>query len=102
MGAPEYGSAPPLGDASSAPLGTPGYPPVPMGPRGGGRTPPEFRHPKNNNPIIVSILLRGAEFGMGGGGSKQFRQPQNFSIKKPTREPSRSILFCKAAPPSPS
>ena len=35
---------------------------------GGGRTPPEFRHPKNNNPIIVSILLRGAEFGMGGGG----------------------------------
>ena len=57
-------SAPPraLGDASSAPLGTPGYPPVPMGPRGGRVYAPQFRNP-NNNPIIVSILRRGAEFG---------------------------------------
>ena len=89
MGVPGYGPALPLGDASSAPWAPPGHPLstlgyplplVPMGPRRGG-TPPEFRHPKNNNPIIVSILLRGAEFGMGGRGSKQFRQTQNFSIK---------------------
>ena len=49
-----------------APPEHPWLPLVPMGPRAGG-TPPEFRNP-NNNPIIVSILPRGAEFGLGGEG----------------------------------
>ena len=67
----------PLGEASWAALGTNAHPLVPVGPPGD--TPPELRHQKNNNLIIVSIFPRGAEFGMGG--SKQFRRTQNFSIK---------------------
>ena len=58
-----------------------------MGPRGGayargGCTPPELRHPKNNNPIIVSILLRGAEFGMGGRGVQAIPPTAEFFNKK--------------------
>ena len=45
----------------------------------GGGTPREIRHPKNNNPIIVSIFPRGAEFGAGG-------------LSKPLR---RTLIFSK-------
>ena len=60
--------SPPL--PSRAPARPPPLPPVParMNPALAlpwGGTPPEFRNP-NNNAIIVSILPRGAEFGMGG------------------------------------
>ena len=56
---------------ASAPRARP-HEPRPCSPVGGG-TPPEFRNP-NNNAIIVSILPRGAEFGMGGGPSNSARR----------------------------
>ena len=72
-------------------IGNPRHPWLPPGAHGttGGRAyggrggyAPEFRNP-NNNPIIVSILPRGAEFGMGGeGGPSNSANRQMFQSKK--------------------